>query len=125
MSGSSGRRPGRTGRTCAAGVGCGGVVSGRVVHIHNLWQLPVLPLGAIAVTPAVTPALAVALVGAAAIVSETGGLLDHGAAMARELGIPCVVGCTDAMSLPAHALVTVDGDAGSVTALEAIEPIAL
>jgi phosphohistidine swiveling domain-containing protein len=107
------------------GVGCGGVVSGRVVHIHNLWELPVLPLGAIAVTPAVTPALAVALVGAAAIVSETGGLLDHGAAMARELGIPCVVGCTDAMSLPVHALVTVDGDAGSVTALETSEPVAL
>lgn len=100
------------------GVGCGGVVTGRVVHIPNLWELPVLPLGAIAVTPAVTPALAVALVGAAAIVSETGGLLDHGAAMARELGIPCVVGCTDAMSLPPHALVTVDGDAGAVTELD-------
>lgn len=107
------------------GVGCGGVVSGRVVHLHSLWELPVLPLGAIAVTRAVTPALAVALVGAAAIVSETGGLLDHGAAMARELGIPCVVGCTDAMSLPAHALVTVDGDAGSVTEVEASEPVAL
>jgi phosphohistidine swiveling domain-containing protein len=105
------------------GVGCGGTASGRVVHIHNLWELPVLPLGAIAVTPAVTPALAVALVGAAAIVSETGGLLDHGAAMARELGIPCVVGCTDAMSLPAHALVMVDGDAGSVTALESNEAL--
>lgn len=104
------------------GVGCGGVVSGRVVHIHNLWELPVLPLGAIAVTPAVTPALAVALVGAAAIVSETGGLLDHGAAMARELGIPCVVGCTDAMSLPPHALVMVDGDAGAVMELEPDAP---
>lgn len=100
------------------GVGCGGVVSGRVVHLHHLWELPVLPLGAIAVTTAVTPALAVALVGAGAIVSETGGLLDHGAAMARELGIPCVVGCADAMSLPAHALVLVDGDAGMVTELE-------
>lgn len=103
------------------GVGCGGVVTGRVVHIPNLWELPVLPLGAIAVTPAVTPALAVALVGAAAIVSETGGLLDHGAAMARELGIPCVVGCTDAMSLPPHALVTVDGDGGAVTEMSSTD----
>lgn len=100
------------------GVGAGGIASGRVVHISTLWELPVLPMGAIAVTPAVTPALAVALVGAAAIVSETGGLLDHGAAMARELGIPCVVGCTDAMSLPPHALVTVDGEAGTVTIIE-------
>lgn len=99
------------------GVGFGGTASGRVVHIHNLWNPPVLPLGAIVVTPAVTPALALALIGAAAIVSETGGLLDHGAAIARELNIPCVVGCTDAMSLPPYALVTVDGDAGSVIEL--------
>jgi rifampicin phosphotransferase len=62
--------------------------------------------------------LAVALLGAAAIVSETGGLLDHGAAMARELGIPCVVNCADAMSLPAHVLVLVDGANGVVTPLE-------
>lgn len=100
------------------GVGSGGVISGRVVHIHSLWDLPTLPVGAIAVTPAVTPALAVALLGAAAIVSETGGLLDHGAAMARELGIPCVVNCADAMSLPAHVLVLVDGANGVVTPLE-------
>jgi phosphohistidine swiveling domain-containing protein len=45
------------------------------------------------VTRAVTPAMAVLVEGAAAIVCEHGSLLDHGAAMARELGIPCVVGC--------------------------------
>jgi pyruvate,water dikinase len=55
------------------------------------------------------------VVGCAAIVSETGGPLDHGAAMARELGIPSVVGCREAWALLADgALVTVDGDAGVV-----------
>jgi phosphohistidine swiveling domain-containing protein len=97
------------------GVGVGGRVSGHVVHISTLWDPPALPMGAIAITPAVTPALAIALAGVAAIVSETGGLLDHGAAMARELGVPCVVGCADAMSLPSNAHVLVDGDRGLVT----------
>ena len=107
------------------GVGCGGVVRGRVRQVSELWRLwdgtsmlPAAMTPVVAVVPAVTPALAVALVGAAAIVSETGGLLDHGAAMARELGIPCVVGCTDAMSLPPHALVEVDGEAGVVRVLD-------
>jgi pyruvate,water dikinase len=54
--------------------------------------------------------------GCAALVSETGGLLDHGAALARELGIPCVVGCRGAWSSLADGmLVSVDGDAGLVS----------
>jgi len=74
-----------------------------------------LGAGDIAVVRAVTPALAVFLGRCAALVSETGGLLDHGAAIARELGITCVVGCTDACSrLLDGMLVTVDGNAGEV-----------
>ena len=69
-------------------------------------------------TRAVTPALAVFIAGCAALVSETGGLLDHGAALARELGVPCVVGCTDAWSqLLDGTMVLVDGDAGTVAKL--------
>jgi pyruvate,water dikinase len=55
--------------------------------------------GDIIVTRAITPALAVFVVGCAGIVSETGGPLDHGAALARELGITFIVGCKDAWSL--------------------------
>jgi phosphohistidine swiveling domain-containing protein len=67
------------------------------------------------VTRAITPALAMSLEGCAALVSETGGLLDHGAALARELAIPCVVGCTGAWTqLTDGMLVSVDGDAGLV-----------
>jgi pyruvate,water dikinase len=67
------------------------------------------------VTRAITPALAMIVDGCAALVSETGGLLDHGAALARELGVTCVVGCNGAWSqLPEGAIVSVDGDAGLV-----------
>lgn len=107
------------------GLGCGGLARGRAHHVTELWRpedpvaAPAFELEAIViVAPAVTPALAVAVVGAAAIVSETGGLLDHGAALARELGIPCVVSCTDALSLPPRALLEVDGDAGVVRVLQ-------
>jgi len=63
------------------------------------------------VTRAVTPALAVIVIGCAAIISETGRLLDHGAAMARELGIPCIVSCRDAWSQLADGMiVSIDND---------------
>jgi pyruvate,water dikinase len=98
------------------GTGTGPKVSGRVVRFASLASAIAVGHGDVVVTRAVTPALAVMVAGCAALVSETGGLLDHGAALARELGIPCVVGCRDAWSLLSDGmLVTVDGDGGVVT----------
>jgi pyruvate,water dikinase len=58
------------------------------------------------------------LIGAIAIVTETGGPLDHVAAQARERGIPAVVGAHGASSVFADGdLVLVDGDAGLVVRL--------
>ncbi len=96
------------------GIGSGPRVTGRVVRFETLASVTAVTAGDIVVTRAVTPALAVLVIGCAALVSETGGLLDHGAALARELGIACVVGCSDAWRLPDDAIVTVDGDAGTV-----------
>ena len=98
------------------GVGTGPRVSGRVVRFGSLASAIAVGPGDVVVTRAVTPALAVLVAGCAALVSETGGLLDHGAALARELGIPCVVGCRDAWTrLTNGMVVTVDGDGGTVT----------
>jgi phosphoenolpyruvate synthase/pyruvate phosphate dikinase len=98
------------------GVGTGPRVAGRVVRFASLASAVAVSTGDVVVTRAVTPALAVLVAGCAALVSETGGLLDHGAALARELGIPCVVGCRDAWTqLSDGMLVTVDGDGGTVT----------
>lgn len=98
------------------GIGSGGRVQGRVVRFASLASSVTASRGDVVVARAITPALAVMVIGCAAIVSETGGFLDHGAAMARELGIPCVVGCNDAWTiLDDGMLVTVDGDAGLVT----------
>src|SRR5690606_19819561 len=62
--------------------------------------------------PAWTPLLRIA----AGVVTETGGVLAHAAIVAREYGIPAVLGVRGAMDgLRDGALITVDGNAGTVT----------
>ncbi len=58
---------------------------------------------------------------AAAVVTDIGGSLSHAAIVARELGIPAVVGCGDAtMRLKTGDRVRVDGGRGVVEILEAV-----
>jgi phosphotransferase system enzyme I (PtsI) len=49
-----------------------------------------------------------------ALVTEKGGATSHTAIIARQLGIPCVVGVGEAITLVAGAEVLVDGTAGTV-----------
>ena len=52
------------------------------------------------------------------IVTDNGGLLSHAAIVAREYGIPGVVGTREATEkIATGARVRVDGDAGEVTVL--------
>jgi pyruvate,water dikinase len=53
---------------------------------------------------------------AAGVVERRGGMLIHGAIIAREYGLPCVTGVPDAVSL-IHTgdSITVDGYLGIVT----------
>jgi pyruvate,water dikinase len=56
---------------------------------------------------------------AVAVVVERGSVLSHSAIVAREFGIPCVVGLRDALSrLHDGDLIEVDGGAGTVTVVE-------
>jgi pyruvate,water dikinase len=65
-----------------------------------------------ATSPAWTPLLAVA----AAVVTETGGVLAHAAIVAREFRIPAVVSAHDPMAVLTNGeMVVVDGAAGTVT----------
>lgn len=51
-----------------------------------------------------------------ALVTEKGGPTSHTAIIARQLGIPCVVGAADIMSVEAGTLLLVDGTSGAVEA---------
>jgi phosphohistidine swiveling domain-containing protein len=56
---------------------------------------------------------------AKAVVVERGSVLSHSAIVAREFGIPCVVGVRDAMQLLRDGqLIDVDGGAGTVTVID-------
>lgn len=74
------------------------------------------PSGSVLVTTTLTPGLGPLLTRLAGIVSETGSVLSHLAILAREAGVPIVVGYAEAVrELPEGTQVTVDGDRGQVT----------
>jgi len=103
------------------GMGVGGdtpyVGTARVVH-DAVEALAVMEPGDIVVAPYTAPTYNAVLSMAGAIVTEQGGLLCHAAVIARELGIPAVIGATDAMTLvPDGATVEVDPTAGTVRVL--------
>jgi len=71
--------------------------------------------GEILVTPTTSPPWTPLFATAAAVVTETGGELSHCAIVAREYGIPAVVGATGATAaIKDGDLIEVDGDAGMV-----------
>ena len=74
--------------------------------------------GDVLVAWATTPTYNVLLPLLGALVTDRGGLLSHPAIVAREFGIPGVVGCREAtVRIPDGARVEVDGDRGTVTVL--------
>ncbi len=75
--------------------------------------------GDVLVAPWTAPTYNAVLAMAGAVVVQEGALLCHAAVMARELGIPAVVGCHRAMALIGDGdLIEVDAAAGAVTVVE-------
>src|SRR5204862_4576008 len=76
--------------------------------------------GEVLVAPVLDAAFGPILATAAGAVAEIGGLLSHGAVVARELGVPCVVDVRDATRrLRTGERVLVDGTTGEVRPLDA------
>lgn len=72
--------------------------------------------GEILVTPSTDPGWTPLFMTAGALVMEMGGVISHGAVVAREYGIPAVVGVADATTrLRNGQNITVDGATGTVT----------
>jgi len=72
--------------------------------------------GEILVAPSTDPGWTPLFMTAGALVMEMGGVISHGAVVAREYGIPAVVGVADATTqLRDGQVVTVDGATGTVT----------
>jgi pyruvate,water dikinase len=72
--------------------------------------------GDVLVTESTTEAFNILLPLLGAIVTDAGGLLSHSAIVAREYGIPGVVGTREATQrIEDGSIVRVDGDAGEVS----------
>ncbi len=104
------RHPGLTGHP--AGIGWGEGPACVVDHEHELER--VRP-GDVLVTQVAGPALTAVLPRVAGVVAELGGSTSHLAALARERGIPAVLGVPEATRrIPDGAMVAVDGVTGIV-----------
>jgi pyruvate,water dikinase len=104
------KHPGLNGHP--AGIGWG---SGRAVVVNCECELSRVAPGDILVTRVAGPALSHILPRVAGVVAELGGSTSHLASLARERGIPMVLGVNEATRrIPDGAQVAVDGVAGIV-----------
>ena len=104
------KHPGLNGHP--AGIGWG---SGRAVVVNCECELARVAPGDILVTRVAGPALSHILPRVGGVVAELGGSTSHLASLARERGIPMVLGVLDATRrIPDGAQVAVDGVAGVV-----------
>ena len=104
------RHPALTGQP--AGIGWGTGPARLVVHEHDLEHVA---LGDVLVTRIAGPAIAAVLPRVAGVVAELGGSTSHLAALARERGLPAVLGARGATRrIPEGATVAVDGITGVV-----------
>ncbi|MEI6211333.1 MAG: PEP/pyruvate-binding domain-containing protein [bacterium] len=94
-----------------------GVASGIARLVYDPQKAADLCTDYVLVCPSTDPGWAALFVRAKALIVERGGVLSHGAIVARDFGIPAIA-CPDATRrIPDKTLVRVDGNRGIVTLL--------
>ena len=92
-----------------------GRVTAPARRICSVQDFGKLQAGDVLVAPHITPAWSSLLAIAAGVVTDAGGALSHGSIVAREYGIPAVMGTNNATKLIQDGqTVTIDGDRGLV-----------
>ena len=100
----------------AKGLGASpGLGAGPVKLVLGMKDLGRVGKGDILVTKMTTPDYVPSMAKTAGIITDEGGMTSHAAIVSRELGVPCVVGTSDATKLLKEGMVvTVDGSSGNV-----------
>lgn len=99
-----------------------GFIVGKVKVLKRADEKPILP-GDILVTKATDPGWTTLFINAAGVLLESGGALQHGASVAREMGKPCIVGIEDVTKiLNDGQTVELDGATGIIKILSGIRP---
>jgi phosphohistidine swiveling domain-containing protein len=92
-----------------------GTVTGRVRIVRSAADASRFQDGDILVADKTLPDWVPLMMRASAIVTNNGGLISHAAIVARELGVPAIVGTKDAtVKLTEGEIVTVDGQSGKI-----------
>jgi pyruvate,water dikinase len=114
---SSAPRLPRAGGLVVKGAACSpGRVTGPACVLHGPGEFDMMRPGDVLVASITTPAWTPLFALASAVVTDIGGPLSHGSIVAREYGIPAVLGTGSATRLMRGGqAVTVDGNAGTVT----------
>jgi phosphohistidine swiveling domain-containing protein len=112
--------PGENSASCILkGNGCSaGVVTGRARVVTELAECNALQAGELLITRFIDPSWTPVMGLVSGLVAEVGGLLSHGAVIAREYGLPAVLdvrGATDIIKT--GQLVEIDGTRGTLTIL--------
>ncbi|MFZ1412002.1 MAG: PEP-utilizing enzyme, partial [Micropruina sp.] len=95
-----------------------GVAQGRVRVVFQPQAAELVP-GEILVCPGTDPAWTPLFLAAAGLITEVGGMMTHGSVVAREYGIPAIVGVHEATTrLRTGQLIRMDGTAGTIEILE-------
>jgi pyruvate,water dikinase len=93
-----------------------GTVTGTATVISSPEQFDLMRADTILVCPTTTPAWTPLFAQARGLVTDMGGVLAHGSIVAREYGIPAVLGTGNGTQrIVTGQRITVDGDVGTVT----------
>jgi pyruvate,water dikinase len=96
-----------------------GLAQGPARLVAGPWEFAKVQVGDVLVAPTADPGWTPLFGRLSGLVLETGGLLSHAAVVAREYGLPAVMGVPDATrQLRDGQIVRVDGAAGVVTVME-------
>lgn len=103
-----------------SGIGASrGVVEGKARVIMPSEDMSQFKDGEILVTTLTDPTMVGAMIKAAAIVTDRGGITSHPAILSREMGVPCVVNTKDAtVKIKTGMRIRVDGTKGEVYELD-------
>jgi phosphohistidine swiveling domain-containing protein len=96
-----------------------GRAEGRALLVRSPADVPMhLPPDAILVVPAILPSLTFLLPAARALVTAHGGTTSHGATLAREYGVPAVLGAGEGALVASGTRLFVDGQLGRIYVLD-------
>lgn len=99
---------------------CEGNISGRACVVRDFAEIANIRAGDILITHSTDIAWSPYFPILAGVVTELGGLISHGAVVAREYGLPCIVGAINATSIISDGdTINMNAITGVITKIEA------